>query len=120
MDHTRRDRAIQPAKWETRCIITGEVHEFINVGPRPGYPVDHVEYYGFATFDSSGVLAVGDTLICDGKSLGTISGFDETHMPNHYNILVAGPTLENGRSLKLKAGMRIVTLARENSDFGGP
>ena len=119
MDHTRHDRAIQPAKWVTRCINAAEVHEFINVGPDPSYPVDHVEYYGFATFDSSGVLAVGDSLICDGTSLGTISGFDETHMPNHYNILIAGPTLENGRSLDLRAGMTMVTRTRENSGFGG-
>ena len=119
MDHTRHDRAIEPSKWQTRCIRAGEVHEFINVGPSPRYPVDHVEYYGFATFDTSGVLAVGDTLVCDGRTLGTISGFDETHMPNHYNILVEGPDLRNGHSLELTAGMVITTRPRENKDSGG-
>jgi uncharacterized Zn-binding protein involved in type VI secretion len=118
MDHTRYDRAIKPTKWKTRCIRAGEVHEFINVGPSPRYPVDHVEYYGFAAFDTSGVLAVGDTLVCNGCTLGIISGFDETHMPNHYNILVEGPILQNGHLLKLTAGMAVATHPRENKDLG--
>lgn len=118
MDHTRRDRAIEPSKWQTRCIRAGEVHEFINVGPAPGYPVDHVEYYGFAAFENSGVLAVGDELIGDGRTFGTISGFDETHMPNHYNILVEGPELRNGHSLELTAGMTIATRPREDKGSG--
>lgn len=116
MDHSRHDRAIRPAKWQTRCIRAGEVHEFINVGPGPRYPVDHVEYYGFASFDTSGVLAVGDELICDGQVLGTVGGFDETHMPNHYNILVEAADLRNGHALGLAVGMAIGTRPRENKD----
>ncbi len=118
MDHTRRDRAIAPAKWQTRCITAGEVHEFINVGPEPVYPVDHVEYFGFATFSNSGVLAVGDVLTCEGRVLGVISGFDETHMPNHYNILVESPELRNGNALQLTAGMSLTTLPREIKSLG--
>ncbi|PKW16742.1 DUF6917 domain-containing protein [Saccharopolyspora spinosa] len=116
MDHTRHDRAIEPAKWATRCISAGEVHEFINVGPSPRYPVDHVEYYGFAAFETSGVLAVGDALVCDGRNLGTISGFDETHMPNHYNILVEGAHLRNGHTLGLTAGTPVFTRPREGQE----
>lgn len=119
MDHTRRDRAIEPSTWQTRCIRAGEVHEFINVGPSPRYPVDHVEYYGFATFETSGVLAVGDALVGEGYTLGTISGFDETHMPNHYNILIEGTGLRNGHVLGLRAGMAVTTCPREDKDSGG-
>ncbi|WP_219852858.1 DUF6917 domain-containing protein [Streptomyces solincola] len=115
MDHTRRDRAIAPSAWQTRCVRAGEVHEFLNVGPGPDYPVDHVEYYGFAAFDTSGVLAVGDELVCDGRALGAISGFDETHMPNHYNILVEGPRLANGHALGLSAGTPVTTRPREDT-----
>ncbi|MET8727183.1 hypothetical protein ABZV81_08350 [Streptomyces parvus] len=119
MDHTRRDRAIEPSAWQTRCIRAGEVHELINVGPGPQYPVDHVEYYGFATFETSGVLAVGDVLVGEGGSLGTVSGFDETHMPNHYNILVECADHRNGHALGLKAGMAVTTCPREDKDPGG-
>ncbi|WP_275465575.1 DUF6917 domain-containing protein [Streptomyces noursei] len=119
MDHTRHDRAIEPSAWQTRCIRAGEVHEFINVGPGPRYPVDHVEYYGFATFETSGVLAVGDALVSEGRTLGTISGFDETHMPNHYNILVEGADFRNGHALGLKAGTAVTTCPREDKDSGG-
>lgn len=120
MDHSRRDRAIRPAAWDTRCISAGQVHEFINVGAKPEFPVDRVEYYGFAAFDVSGVLAVGDTLVGEDGALGTIRGFDETHMPNHYNILVESKDLLNGRALNLTAGASMVTRPREDDELGGP
>lgn len=116
MDHSRYDRAIRPAGWDTRCISAGQVHEFINVGPGPQFPVDHVEYFGFAAFEVSGVLAVGDALIGDDGVLGRIVGFDETHMPNHYNILVECKELLNGRALSLIAGESIATRPREDDE----
>ena len=31
---------------------------------------------------------VGDKVSVDGRHLGALAGFDETHMPNHMNIVV--------------------------------
>lgn len=118
MDHTRRDRGMSPSGWTTRCLSAGEVHELVNVGPDPAYPVDHVEYYGFAALENSGVLAVGDALVHEGRTLGIVSGFDETHMPNHYNILVAGTELQNGHALRLTAGDGLCTRPRETNHPG--
>ena len=33
-------------------------------------------------------ICVGDKVYLDGALLGIVSGFDETHMPNHQNMVL--------------------------------
>ena len=35
-------------------------------------------------------------------TIGTIAGFDDTHMPNHMNIVIAQDRLQSGAELGLK------------------
>ena len=43
----------------------------------------------------AGVIEVGDSVCHQGEILGRVIGFDETHFPNHYNILISSDRLFN-------------------------
>jgi len=42
------------------------------------------------------MLVYGDSVVIGGKTVGTIAGFDESHFPNHYNIVIKGPRRLSG------------------------
>jgi hypothetical protein len=54
-----------------------------------GDKIDRVGYLGFAEIASGGVMEVGDPVRIAGTQIGRVLGFDDTHYPNHYNILIA-------------------------------
>jgi hypothetical protein len=74
----------------SRALKTGEIHEMrrstedISAGDstRDLIPV------AFFEVTSGGVVVVGDRVMLHGSVLGEIAGFDETHMPNHMNIVL--------------------------------
>jgi hypothetical protein len=108
MNHDRHDRGLRLAEWQTRAVRQGDVHEILLVGPEsvnPSEPIDNVSYIGFATFEA-GLLAVGDEVCIDDHLVGTVAGFDDTHLPNHMNICLRGE-LENGVSRGLKPGSTV-------------
>lgn len=74
----------------SRCIRRHDVHELILTDERagPAGTVQNVAYLGFAEFLAGGVVLVGDLVQVAGESVGSIAGFDETHAPNHLNIVV--------------------------------
>ncbi len=111
MDRARADRNLILSPYTTRCIRTGEIHEFLsccNVDPSSNFPIQEVGYLGFAEFTVGGVMAVGDVLSTQNHKLGTIVGFEETHMPNHQNTLLATDTIVTGSSLCLRAGEKFI------------
>ena len=80
----------------SRAVKKNEVHEIIitdESAAGPGSEVNRIAYVGFAEIVSGGVLVVGDELVCGDRLLGTIAGFDETHLPNHLNIVLFGERL---------------------------
>jgi hypothetical protein len=92
----------------SRAVLKNEVHELIvtdqeNVGP--GSKVDKIAYIGFVEIITGGVMTVGDTLSCQDKVLGKVIGFDETHLPNHLNIVLSSNTRADGveQSLQLES-----------------
>lgn len=74
----------------SRCIRRHDVHEIILTDELagPGGAVQNVAYLGFAEFLTGGVVLQGDEVRVAGAPIGTIAGFDETHAPNHLNIVV--------------------------------
>ena len=44
----------------------------------------------------------GDAVLLSRKKIGEIVGFDETHLPNHYNIVFRSNELLTGVSLGLR------------------
>jgi hypothetical protein len=106
MAHRRHDRGIRPAPWQTRCLLKGEIHEILLCTPGPPEdPINEICYLGFAEVTVPGVIVIGDDVGLPNGRVGVVHGFDETHMPNHYNILVrAGRALATGADLHLAVG----------------
>ena len=93
------ERGLSLIPQPSRAICRHQIHELIvtdqDVGP--GGIVNPIAYLGFVEFQQGGVMVAGDRVVVDGKDVGYICGFDETHMPNHLNVVVHGQML-SGRS----------------------
>lgn len=68
----------------------------------PGSTVQPIAYIAFVEMQRSGVILVGDELEWNGKVFGTIAGYDDTHMPNHQNVIVSVAKRISGKELGLK------------------
>lgn len=80
----------------SRALPQGEIHELMITDEEPalGGTVDRVSAIAFFEVRRGGVIVVGDEVTLGGRPLGTLAGFDLTHMPNHMNILVKSGSLE--------------------------
>ncbi|MTI94818.1 MAG: hypothetical protein FH749_04930 [Firmicutes bacterium] len=92
----------------SRAVSRYQVHELIvtDQHAKPGDIVNPIAYLGFVEFTNSGVLVAGDQLKVDGEVIGTIVGFDETHMPNHLNIVLHGQRI-CGKQRGLELGQQL-------------
>ena len=104
---TCEDRGLELILPPTRAIRKNEIHEFILTDEddaAPGKVVNRVAYVAFAEFTKGGMLVEGDEVVVRGGTIGEIAGFDETHMPNHQNIVIRGPERKTGLDLGAKVG----------------
>lgn len=100
-DTRRANRGIVPILQKTRCVCAGSVHElivYVQANPESGV-IDETGYIGFAEFLTGGVLRCGDKVYRNAEYLGELAGFDETHMPNHLNILLRCTQMATGVDL---------------------
>ena len=106
-DH-RDGRGMQLIRARTRAVRRYEIHEFMITDEvdtaLPGNEVTDVSYIAFAEFQTGGMLVEGDKVAVNGEEIGEIAGFDETHMPNHQNIVIRGPKRVTGRELGARLG----------------
>lgn len=112
----RENRDLQLIAPCTRALVVNEIHELIitdEQGARPANKVDSIAYLGFAEIKQGGVIMVGDKVKVGNRIIGTIAGFDETHMPNHQNIVIRANTRKNGFELGVSVGEKIV-IGEEN------
>lgn len=93
----------------SRCVCKHEIHEliFTNEQAKPGDIVNKIAYLGFVEIECGGVLIAGDTVELDGQVIGILAGFDETHMPNHQNIVINSTDLFAGKELQARLGSKI-------------
>ena len=98
MNYEKHNRALKLSSYRTRCIRAGEIHEFLlcNQKVKTDDPIDAVAYLGFGEMSAGGVIEVGDLFYCKKELIGKIIGFDETHFPNHYNIVLQGDIFSSG------------------------
>jgi hypothetical protein len=95
---------IQP---KTRCVRRYDIHELIvtdEMDAAPGGRVDRIFGLGFVEFAAGGVIAAGDLVEVGGNVVAEIAGFDETHAPNHLNIVAKTPEPRTGIGLGLEPG----------------
>jgi len=110
MDMKVEKRGLQLIPSYTRALLKNEIHELIITDEETGHgkKVDNVSYLGFVEIEEGGVIAVGDKVSLEGKIIGEVAGFDETHMPNHWNIIIRSSKKATGVELNAQVGGGIV------------
>ena len=91
LEGTIENRGLELIHPASRCVRRGEIFELIctaEPSAKPGGRVDRATYLAFCEVEQAGVIRVGDTVKMAGQVLGRVAGFDETHAPNHQNIVV--------------------------------
>lgn len=101
-------RGLKLISQPSRAICRHQIHEliFTDQPAGPGDIVDPISYLGFMEFIQGGVMVAGDRVLVNGLEVGTIAGFDETHMPNHLNIVIQGER-KSGAARGLKLGDKL-------------
>lgn len=98
---------IQPI---SRAYPRGTIIELIATeepGAVPGGSVKAIAYLGFVELLTSGVVVVGDQVTVAGEPVGRIAGYDDTHMPNHQNVIVAVEKRVSGKDLNWQVEDRV-------------
>lgn len=91
LEGTIENRGLELIHPASRCVRRGEIFELIctaEPSAKPGGRVERATYLGFCEVQQAGVIRVGDAVTLCGRFLGKVAGFDETHAPNHENIVV--------------------------------
>lgn len=101
----RRGLFLQP-DLRSRAVPAGQVHELMltDGDAQLGDTIDRVALIAFFVVEEPGVLIAGSDIRINGQDLGRLAGFDQTHMPNHQNLCVAGAELLDGASRRIEVG----------------
>ncbi len=105
------ERGLQLIHPWTRCIRAGELHELLltdDPEAQPGGSCDPIAAIAFVEITRAGLLVGGDKVFIGGKEIGAVVGYDETHMPNHQNILLRAAARQTGQEMGLKGDDRVV------------
>jgi hypothetical protein len=100
------ERGLVLEGYRSRAVLAGSIHELMvtDENAQPGGVANRVGLIGFFVVRESGVLLVGAPVVIDGRVLGTICGFNDTHMLNHQNICVNVESISDGLKLGMKLG----------------
>jgi hypothetical protein len=106
---SREARGLKLIPTYTRALRRDSIHELIatdEASKKPGDVVNRIAYVAFFEVRHGGVVVIGETLLADDKPIGTVLGFDETHEPNHINIVIGVAQRQTGKQLNLSVGSR--------------
>lgn len=91
------DRGLKLIDTKSRTVRLNEIHELMLTDEEkagPGSIADRVRAIAFFEITEPGLIVVGDKVYVNKKFVGTLVGYDETHMPNHMNIVLKTKNLE--------------------------
>jgi hypothetical protein len=102
-------RGLQLEAFRSRATPSGQIHELMSTDEpaEPGARVDRVALLGFFEVTSGGVLLIGSEVRVAGRLLGTLAGFNATHMPNHQNICIRVDRLQDGEAMGISIGAAV-------------
>jgi len=95
------ERGLRLEAYRSRAVPAGQIHELMvtDQPAEPGTIADRVGLIGFFVVEDPGVLLVGAPVRIGDTVIGTIAGFDDTHIPNHQNICLRVDELVDGQGL---------------------
>jgi hypothetical protein len=115
LDMKLESRELSLEVYPSRCVLKNGIHEFILTDEKeacPGGKVNRISYLCFTEITKGGVVLLGDEIFIGGKKVGDLVGFDETHLPNHLNIIVYSLKRVTGVDLGLNIGDKILIKGR--------
>ena len=120
LGNTAQGRGMKLIPMPSRVVRAGDVHELISTieAAHPSSRVEAVGYLAWVAFDEPGVLVAGDIASVEGTRLGEICGFDETHAPNHINIVIRTCELLTGRTANLQPDTRVTFSGKSREALG--
>lgn len=121
--HVADDRGMRLSPSGSRCIPVGQIHELVTTTDRPtnaGDIVDNVGFLGFVEFKDPAMLCRGDEVWLGDLRIGTLAGFDESHFPNHYNILIRSDRLWTAGDVDLRPLDEIRFVEGPQEEIGPP
>ena len=110
LDSSHEARGLKLIPTYSRALLKNSIHELIatdETDKKPGDAANRISYLAFFEVTRGGCIIVGETLFVDGKVVGEIIGFDETHEPNHINIIIGVKERKTGPQLKISVGSKI-------------
>lgn len=110
LDSTHEARGLNLISTYSRALEKNSIHELIatdEVEQKPGGSANRIAYLAFFEVTHGGCIIVGETLFVDGNPVGEIIGFDETHEPNHINIIIGVKKRATGPQLNISLGSKI-------------
>lgn len=110
LDSSHEARGLKLIPTYSRALKKNSIHELIATDEpdkKPGDTANRIAYLAFFEVTRGGCILIGETLFVDGKAIGQIIGFDETHEPNHINIIIGVKKRHTGPQLKIKVGSKI-------------
>ena len=93
---TFQERGLKLIQSRSRALCKDEIHELMITDEEeaaPGGGADRVSAIAFFEVKKGGLVVVGDRVTLNDDLLGTIAGYDVTHMPNHMNVLLKTESL---------------------------
>ncbi|MBP8717660.1 MAG: hypothetical protein KBI07_01030 [Candidatus Atribacteria bacterium] len=103
----------------SRAVKKNEIHELIVTDEKeakPGSVVNQVSYIAFIEISQGGVIVVGDEVYWNNNLLGIVAGFDDTHMPNHQNIVLYSTKRVTGKDLHINIEDPIIIQAQKGNN----
>jgi hypothetical protein len=110
LDSTHETRGLKLISSYSRALPQHSIHELIatdQTDKKPGETADRIAYLAFFEVQRGGCILVGETLVVGGQPIGTILGFDETHEPNHMNIVIGVNARQTGKQLDFAIGKEL-------------
>jgi hypothetical protein len=117
LDLALEKRGLRPIAPRSRALTANSIHEIaLTDQDRTDEmgAIDRVAYVGFAEIIRGGVAVVEDSVRISNLEVGVLIAFDETHFPNHMNLLVRSKERNTGKELGVCVGDRFSILPREN------
>lgn len=113
------DRGLILIPQRQRVLQKNEIHELLTTDETdagPGKTVNRTSIIGFLEITRGGIIGVGDRLFINDKEIGRVVGYDETHFPNHYNLVLFSAERPTGIGLGIEIGdsVRITNLNENN------
>jgi len=110
LDSTHQARGLKLISTYSRALRKNSIHELIatdETDKKPGGTVDRIAYLAFFEVNRGGCVLVGETLWLGQQPIGRVVGFDETHEPNHLNIIIGVKQRKTGRQQEFSVGKKI-------------